>query len=277
MNKTRRRRLGQHFLKDRKVLHRILRHIAPKKGELIIEIGAGRGILTFPLCERAGRVVAVEKDKALIPFLQEKERPNLRVIAADVLKLDFAQIIREEKAEPAKVRLAGNLPYAISSPLLFKVLEERDCLSGCIFLLQKEVAERVCARPGSRKYAPLSILLQVHFQAKLPFVIPARAFSPPPRVESALITLQKRERALIPIEDEPLFIRFLQAAFAHRRKILLNNLEKLLIPKKAILEAYEHFRWPRTIRPEELPIPEFFALFDFFQAAGTMDSLSISK
>ncbi|MBN2408900.1 MAG: ribosomal RNA small subunit methyltransferase A [Candidatus Aminicenantes bacterium] len=260
MRKT--KALGQHFLTSRTVLRKIVEVISPQRDELVIEIGAGKGALTFPLAERAGKVIAVEKDGALIPFLLEHRRPNVVVRHEDVLRLDFRDLLAGEAVFGGKVKLAGNLPYSISSPLLFKVLEDKDVFTACVFLLQKEVAERLSAKPGSKKHAPLSILFQMHFDVRLRFALPPGAFSPPPRVQSALISLTRRPRPLFPVADEDRFRRFLRAAFAQRRKTLLNNLKSARYPLGLLRESFRDLSLNETVRAEQLSIAQFADLFE---------------
>ena len=164
----------------------------------------------------------------------------------------------------SNVKLVGNLPYSLSSLLLFKVLQEKEVLPECIFLFQKEVAERICAQPGTKKYAPLSILTQIDFFARLHFIVKPDCFSPPPKVESALISLKKRPESLFFIEEEGLFKKFLKAAFQHRRKILRNNLEKFDLPAPLINKAFHKFSIENNLRAEQLSISQFVSLFQFF-------------
>lgn len=261
MRRQRRKRLGQHFLKNRHVLKKIIQRISPGKDELIIEIGAGRGALTFPLAEKAGKVIAIEKDPSLIAFLQRKKVSNVMIIGKDVLKIDFDEMIK--KGEKFKeVKIVGNLPYSISTPLLFKLLKAETLFSECLFLLQKEVAERICSQPGSKAYSPLSILFQVHFLTRLHFLVAPHCFSPPPKVYSALISLRKRGLPLFQIEKEELFQKFLKEAFKHRRKILLNNLLKLNLSLPLINSAYQELGLERNVRPEQLTIAQYVSLFN---------------
>jgi 16S rRNA (adenine1518-N6/adenine1519-N6)-dimethyltransferase len=254
--------LGQHFLTNRSILRKIVETIAPEKDELIIEIGAGKGALTFPLADRAGKVIAIEKDKDLIPFLMESQRPNLVTRQEDILRFDFRDLAAKEAAFRGKVKLVGNLPYIISSPLLFKVLENKDLFSACVFLLQREVAERIAARPGSKNYAPLSILFQRHFEVRLSSPVAPGAFSPPPRVQSTLVSLVRREQPLFPVADEDRFRRFLRSSFAQRRKTLLNNLRSARYPLGHIKESFQHLALKETVRAEQLSISQFT---DFFE------------
>jgi 16S rRNA (adenine1518-N6/adenine1519-N6)-dimethyltransferase len=261
MKRTRRHALGQHFLANRSVLQKIVRVIAPAKTDVIIEIGAGKGALTFALAEEAGHVTAIEKDPSLLPFLREKEGPRLTVLEADVLDADFREVLKRAGARPGEAKLVGNLPYSISSPILFKALESKALFARCVFLIQKEVAERVCARPRSKDYAPLSILVQNAFEARLEFKVSPGSFSPPPRVDSAVISLTKRAQPLYPVADEVGFRTLLWAAFAHRRKLLVKNLEMSGIARAWVEEAYRLLGLAGNARAEELSIGQFAALF----------------
>ena len=264
MKRTKRKALGQHFLKSPSVLKKIIRSISPQKDELIIEIGAGKGALTFPLAEKAGKVIAIEKDRSLIPYLQRKKFLNLEIVEEDVLKVNFQQILEKEKNFKGKVKVVGNLPYSISSPLLFKIFAARELFAQCIFLLQSEVAERITSQPGSKRYAPLSILFQNYFLAKLHFFVEPEAFLPPPKVRSALISLKRRDCPLYFLEKEELFHKFLKDSFRHRRKILLNNLKRLNLSDSLLREAYEKCHLEKNVRPEQLTLSQFVELFNFF-------------
>ncbi len=216
MKKSRRHALGQHFLVNRGVLKKIIRVISPGPDDLIIEIGPGRGELTFPLAEEARKVIAIEKDGGLAESLRSQRIRRLTVLEGDVLKVDFRKILSRKKPLEQQVKLVGNLPYSISSPLLFRVLREKELFGECVFLLQKEVAERICAGPGSKAYAPLSILFRIFFDARLEFTVSPGSFSPPPRVESALVSLRRRPEPLFEIENEVRFQKFLRVAFANQ-------------------------------------------------------------
>lgn len=265
MRKT--KALGQHFLTSRPVLKKIIAEISPQKDELVIEIGAGKGALTFPLADSCAKIIAIEKDSTLIPFLLKKKRENMIVLEGDVLKLNFAELLEKEKNFPGRIKLVGNLPYSISSPLLFKILESRDLFPRCVFLLQKEVAERLCARPGTKKYAPLSIFFQLDFDVRLCFKVEPGSFTPPPQVQSALVSFTRRKKSLFPIKDEGLFRRFLKTAFSHRRKTLLNNLKALSLPMVLIRDALERLSLAAKVRAEQISIGDFVRLFDLLWAA----------
>lgn len=263
MPKSRRHALGQHFLANQGVLRKIVAAIDPRPEDVIVEIGAGRGVLTAELARTAGRIVAIEKDERLIPALRGAMPANVEVVHGDILRVDLGDIAK--RAGAARIRLVGNIPYSISSPLLFGVLDERELLADCAFLLQKEVAERVTAGPGTKSYAPLGILLRNEFEAKTAFTVAPGSFAPPPKVQSALLTLKRRPAPLHPgAADEP-FRAFLRAAFAERRKMLWKNLSRRATPA-ALDTAYASLGLSRNARAEELPPDTLFALFRVLKA-----------
>jgi len=263
MKRSKIKALGQHFLRDRSVLRKIVRTISPDKSDIIIEIGAGKGFLTFPLAEEADRVIAIEKDKTLIPELKSRCVPNLEIVDADVLTLRFADLVGSKKSRKGKVKLVGNLPYVISSQVLVKVLEEKDVVDKCVFLLQKEVAERISAQPGTKSYAPLSIRFQNDFKVQLCFTVKPESFSPPPQVKSALISLEKRCQPLCLISDEEAFRKFLKVVFRHRRKTLFNNLLLAGHTRSQLEWTAVELRMGKDVRPEQLTISAYVELFNF--------------
>jgi 16S rRNA (adenine1518-N6/adenine1519-N6)-dimethyltransferase len=258
--KTRRRALGQHFLHNPRILERIVAAVDPKPGELVLEIGPGRGALTWPLAAKARRVIAVEKDAALIPALEEQKPDNVTIIRGDALTVRFQDILREAGTAPP-IKIAGNLPYSISGPFLFKFWEERDLFSRGVFLLQKEVAERIAARPGTKDFAPLSILLQIAFEVKILFKVAPGAFVPPPKVDSALVSFDRRDKPLVDVPNWAGFRKFLNAAFAHRRKTLVNNLAASGIAAEKAAATLAALGLPLKVRPEQVPIHAWAALY----------------
>ncbi len=265
---TKRKALGQHFLVDRRVLHRIVKTIDPQPEDLIIEVGPGKGALTFALTEKAQKVIAVERDRSFIPALRRKKLSSLQVIEADILTVDFKELVEREKRRIQHVKLVGNLPYSISSPLLFKILPERERFTRCVFLLQKEVAQRIDAAPGSKRYAPLSILFQIYFSTTIHEVVPPQAFAPPPRVESALISLMRRQDPLFIIQDEDHFMTFLKGTFQQRRKTLRNNLTKMGFSFMTIDKAFHTLDLAQGLRAEQLPIPQFIDLYTLLSSGA---------
>jgi len=258
---TIRHELGQHFLTNRHLIGRIIAVIDPHPDELIIEVGPGRGALTFPLAAGCGRLIALEKDAGLIPALLADKPDNVVILEQDVLEADFSGLVHGQPGPWAALKIAGNLPYSISSPFLFKLLDEPDPPARGVFLLQKEVAERVAAGPGSKKRAPMSVLFDLDYRVRLEFTLPPGAFSPPPRVHSALVSLDKRAAPLSAVGDRRGFRRLLRAAFAERRKTLANNLKKAGFPAEAVRRAVAGLSLPETVRAEEIDTIRFVDLF----------------
>jgi len=257
MKKNKRKALGQHFLIKRNILKKIVKVIDPQPEDLIIEIGAGKGALTFPLAKKGSRVIAIERDSSLVPFLKKHVFPNLEILECDVLQVNFKDLVQKKKA-----KIVGNLPYAISSPLLFKVFKDKDLFSACTFLLQKEVAQRLCAHPGTKKYAPISILFQNYFVTRIHFHVPSSSFSPAPRVESALVSLKRRHHPCYSLSDQERFHQFLKGTFRSRRKKLLNNLKNLHFPDSDIRKALNICGIDEGQRPEQVSLSQFVALFE---------------
>ncbi len=258
--KTRRHALGQHFLRDVRILEKIARTIDPRPGDTVIEIGPGKGALTRAVAAMTGKVVAVEKDRILAEALAADKPENVEVIEGDALDVSFDRLIAEVAGAAPPVKIIGNLPYAISGPFLARIWEERRLFSRAAFLIQKEVAERIAAGPGTKDYAPLSIMLQIFFEVKILFKVAAGSFVPPPRVESAVVSLVRRETPLVAVPDETRFRKFLAGAFAQRRKTLLNNLAAMGIPADKSRPALDSLGLSATVRPEQVGIAAFASL-----------------
>jgi len=216
-----RKRFGQHFLTDDAVIERIVEAIAPKADDAVVEIGPGLGAMTVPLAARLAELTVIELDRDLAQRLRAK--PKLAVIEADVLKVDFAALAAEQGC---KLRIVGNLPYNISSPILFHLLEAAEHVIDQHFMLQKEVVERMAAAPGSKAYGRLSVMLQWRYRIEALFDVPPEAFDPPPRVDSAIVRMQPRAtpRAIAAGTLEEL----VRVAFSQRRKLLRHTLGRWL-------------------------------------------------
>jgi 16S rRNA (adenine1518-N6/adenine1519-N6)-dimethyltransferase len=216
------KRFGQNFLVDERVIERIIEEVSPRADETIVEIGSGRGALTSRLVERAGRLVAVEYDRDLVPLLREKfgARENFILIEADALSIDLCAAL----APATQVRVVANLPYYISTAILQRLIEQRACLTEMVLMLQREVVERICAPPASSERGFLSVLVEAYCEAETLFDVAPTAFRPVPKVWSSVVRLRLRRRIAIEIGDENLLWRIVSAGFAQRRKTIFNNL-----------------------------------------------------
>ena len=220
--------LGQNFITDGNIVNKIVDGAGITEEDLVIEIGPGIGVLTSALAERAAFVAAVELDKRLIPVLEETlmEYSNVRVINADILKTDLHQLVRacrEEGLFTGKVRVIGNLPYYITTPMIMKPLEEQVPADSITVMMQKEVADRIRSAPGSRTYGAISVAVQYYCRVEKVTDVPKEAFIPRPKVASTVLNLEPLEER-IEVADEKMFLRCVKAGFAQRRKTLLNSL-----------------------------------------------------
>jgi 16S rRNA (adenine1518-N6/adenine1519-N6)-dimethyltransferase len=249
---------GQNFLGDPAILQRIAATCELSASDTVVELGAGLGHLTRELAATGARVIAVERDRDLVAALEEGGLPpNVRVLAANAAQLDFARA-----AGVPRPVVAGNLPYQLSSPILFEVLEQRASVKRAVFLLQREVAERLAAPPGGRDYGLLSVLLQAWADVALAFRVPAGAFHPPPKVDSAVVRIEVLETPRAEVRDPARFVRLVKAAFGQRRKTLFNALRAArdLGEQGAIAAALEGAGIDPVRRAETLSPEEFAAL-----------------
>lgn len=245
-----RKRFGQHFLHDPAVIHNIINAIAPRATDHMVEIGPGQGALTYPLLEKLDTLHVVEIDRDLVAHLQAQGIEKLRIHNVDALRFDFCSL-----ADGHKLRVVGNLPYNISTPILFHLLKQLECIEDMYFMLQKEVVERMIAAPGSRDYGRLSIMIQYRCQVESLFNIGPGAFKPPPRVDSSIVRLTPHSRAPVQIKDERLFEKMVTQAFSARRKTLRNALKNLLEPAQILACDIDP-----GLRPEQLSLQQFACL-----------------
>lgn len=246
-----RKRFGQHFLHDPAIIARIVAALNPQPGETVVEIGPGRGALTRPLLERTQRLHVVEIDRDLVARLPEiAAGRDLVIHQADVLDFDFSSI-----AQGGRLRLVGNLPYNISTPLMFHVIDQSDAIADAVFMLQKEVAERIVAQPGTKDYGRLSVMVQWRMRVEHLFDVGPGAFQPPPKVQSSVIRMTPRAPAEILRVDRERFSRVVQSAFAQRRKTLRNSLRGVIDDAEFARRGIDPAR-----RAETLSLEEFAAL-----------------
>jgi 16S rRNA (adenine1518-N6/adenine1519-N6)-dimethyltransferase len=246
------KQLGQHFLHDAGIIDRIVRAVNPQPGERLVEIGPGQGAITLPLLRLHGALTVIELDRDLLAHLRAMGEPvgALEIIHADVLKVDFTAL-----AAGGTLRLVGNLPYNISSPILFHALAHAAVIRDMHFMLQKEVVDRMAATPGGKVYGRLSVMLQAYCEVVPLFDVPPAAFRPPPQVDSAVVRLLPRAAGSIGIADRAMFERVVRDAFGQRRKTLRNALSALCTDADFAATGVR----PQA-RAEELAVAEFMAL-----------------
>jgi len=251
---------GQHFLIDRNILNKVIRTAQVGKDDVILEVGPGLGEMTLALAQQVKRVIAIEIDPKLVEILKKKLEgyPNVEVTKRDILKVNLNQLL-EKEGQPIKV--VANLPYQISTPLLFRFIESRKVFSTLTLMLQREVAERMVALPGGKEYGPLSIFVQSVSNLSIRFFIKPSAFFPPPKVESAVIHMSFRERPAVKWEDEKWFRKVVRGCFGYRRKTLINALKHSGLPLPEGLEGrMEKIGVDPRRRPETLTIQELASL-----------------
>ena len=261
------KRFGQNFLIDTHVLEKIIEASKITKDDFVLEIGPGIGTMTQYLAEAAREVVAVEIDKTLIPILENdtlKDWDNVTVINEDILKVDIARLSREKNGgRPFKV--VANLPYYITTPIIMDLLENERHVDSITVMVQKEVAERMQARPKEKEYGALSIAVQYYCDAKLDMIVQPACFMPRPKVASAVITLKVLPERKVKTADEKLFFHLVKCAFGQRRKTLMNclfHLGNLGFSKEELAELLEELGWDTRVRGEALGLEEFAALTD---------------
>ncbi|OLC60221.1 MAG: ribosomal RNA small subunit methyltransferase A [Candidatus Rokubacteria bacterium 13_1_40CM_4_69_39] len=257
MHATRRRALGQHFLRDAGVARAIVDLVAPARGDLVVEIGPGEGALTGELAGRAGRVVALEIDRGLVARLRARI-PSVEVVEADARAWDYGALARPPGG---RALVVGNLPYSVGKPILAALIAARTAIDEMALMLQREVAERVAAPPGSKTYGSLSVLTQLYCDVRVALRVPPGAFRPPPEVESAVLHLRVRPGPCVPLADERRFHAVVRAAFAQRRKTLANALAAGLgLPLEVVRKATTTAGVDPGRRAETLTILEFAGL-----------------
>ena len=255
------KRLGQHFLVDRNILNKVVRAARVEKDDLVLEVGPGLGGMTEILARHAGRVIAIEFDPKLAQVLREKlaTLPNMEVIQEDILEFDFNALVRDQDA---RIKVVANLPYQISTPLLFRFIESRHLFSTLTLMLQKEVAQRMVAGPGGKDYGPLSISLQAVADATICFYVNPSSFFPPPNVDSAVISITWKKIPLIKHEDEEGFRQVVRRCLGYRRKTLGNALKHAGFDlSESLLKRLEHQGIDLQRRPDTLKVKEFVFLF----------------
>lgn len=258
------KKFGQNFLIDTHVLDKIIDASGVTEDDFVLEIGPGIGTMTQYLCERAREVVAVEIDKNLIPILSDtlKNYSNVTVINEDILKLDICKLA-EEKNQGKPIKVVANLPYYITTPIIMGLFESHVPIDSITIMVQKEVAERMQEKPGSKEYGALSLAVQYYAKPEIVANVPPNCFMPRPNVGSAVIRLTRHEKPPVEVEDEKLMFRIIRASFNQRRKTLangLNNSPEIHLPKEVIQESIVSLGVPENIRGEALSLEQFAEL-----------------
>jgi 16S rRNA (adenine1518-N6/adenine1519-N6)-dimethyltransferase len=257
-----RKRLGQHFLSDRNIVNKVVETAGVGRDDTVLEVGSGLGIMTLVLADRAKRVIAVEIDPKLAEILREKtaDRLNVEVIQKDILEIDFHRLYEKEEQ---RIKVVANLPYQISTPLLFRLIDSREAFSSLTLMIQKEVAVRMTAAPGGKDYGILSIFTQMVSDISIRFLIKPSAFFPSPKVESAVIHMVWKEKPIVDSEHVDWFKKVVSGSFNYRRKTLINALKhsRLSLPEDAP-DRMNRIGIDPQRRPETLAIEEFARLAD---------------
>lgn len=261
------KKFGQNFLIDEHVLNKIISAAELTKDDYVIEIGPGLGTMTQYLCEQAGKVTAIEIDKDLIPILSEtlSEYDNIEIINNDVLKLDLLELIRRNTNKKCKV--VANLPYYITTPIIMALLESHLPIESITVMVQKEVAERMKERPGTKDYGALSLAVQYYCEPYIVANVPQNCFMPRPNVDSAVIRLTTHKEPPVKVIDEKLMFKLIRASFNQRRKTLVNgikNFSELSYTKEQVTEAIINAGFDENIRGEALTLEQFAKLSDEF-------------
>jgi len=264
--------LGQNFLIDQNILHKIVAAADLNETKGALEIGPGIGALTQHLATAAAKVTAVEIDNRLIPILRDilEEENNVEVVHGDILKLDLKHLFEEQFSDVSGVSVVANLPYYVTTPILMKLLEERLPLENIVVMIQKEVAERMAAKPGGKEYGSLSVAVQYYCEPSLVCIVPHTVFIPQPNVDSAVIKLALRDKPPVDVPDEDHFFRIVQASFAQRRKTLANNLTALVGKenREQLTELLHNCDIDPVRRGETLSLDEFARISRAFLEAG---------
>ncbi len=266
------KKFGQNFLIDPHVLEKILDAAQIRQEDCIVEIGPGIGTMTQYLAQRAGKVVAVEIDRALIPVLQDTLRAyqNVEIIREDILKMDLRRLA-EEKNEGRPLKIVANLPYYITTPIVMRLLEEQIPIHSITVMVQKEVAQRMQAQPGGKDYGALSLTVQFYAKAQIVGKVPPNCFLPRPGVDSAVIRLIKYEKPPVFVQDQKLMFALIRASFGQRRKMLVNglhNAQQLSLDRETVIRALQQMGVSPDVRGETLTLEQFAGLSNLLSGAG---------
>ena len=266
--------LGQNFLINPSVCPRMAEFCGAQKGVGVIEVGPGFGVLTHELCKLADKVVSIELDKRLMPVLDETmaEHENFKVINEDILKIDLHKLI-EEEFQGMRVVVCANLPYYITSPVIMKLLEEKLPIEAITVMVQKEAAQRICAKVGTRDSSAVTVAVNYYSEPQLLFHVSAGSFMPAPKVDSAVIRLDVSSEPRAKAKDERMFFKVVKAAFSQRRKTVLNSISSGMgLPKAVVEQALNESDIELNARAEKLELSDFAKIADALTKRGNADA-----
>lgn len=255
------KRLGQNFLIDENIIRKIVEIGEIKQNDLVLEIGPGIGTLTQVISEKAGKLISIEIDQKLIPVLEEffLDNKNVKIINQDILKTDIKALIEKEESFDS-IKVMANLPYYITTPIIMSFLESDLIIDKMVFLIQKEVGERLCAKPGTKAYGSLSIAAQFYADIRIEFLVPAHVFIPKPKVDSIVVAFKKRSEPKVNVLNKDFYFKIVKASFINRRKTLINSLiNNTDLSKDQLIEALKACQIDLGVRGEALS-PETFAM-----------------
>lgn len=257
------KKFGQNFISDQNLINKIVSILGDDKDQLIIEIGPGTGALTKMLAQKYNKVIGVEIDRDMEPILKKTiPNDNFELFLSDVLLVDLEKLIKEKKQhQNQKVSIISNMPYYITSEILFRTLKVSDILTKAVFMMQKEVAIRVCSYKGENNYNNLSVACEFFADKKYEFTVPKHMFSPVPKVDSAIISLTFKDEYTSQIKDKKKFLLFLRKIFNNRRKTILNNLTNITNNKTLSNEILNELKIDKTLRPEVIGLPDFIKIY----------------
>ena len=256
------KRFGQNFITDTNLLERIAEAGEISEKDIVLEIGPGAGTLTKVLAARAKQVIAVEIDNTLIPILKEQfaSYKNITLVNEDALKVSFDDLVFKHFPEAKEYKIVANLPYYITTPLLFNALENSQHLTEMVVMVQKEVGERLQGSPGTKDYGALTLMANYYSKVEYMFTVSKKLFSPEPEVDSAIVKFKKHDQRPLKEKEEELFRKLVKATFSQRRKTFLNSIKNLDLPKEDVISLLIQSGYGEKVRGEELPIEIFLKL-----------------
>ncbi len=248
--------LGQNYLVDKNILHKIEEIAELKPSDQVIEVGTGFGVLTEFLAERVKNLITIERDKTVYEYVVQKNLglKNVKFINKDALKVDFGEIIGSNK-----FKFISNLPYSVASQIIFSLLEYADSFTTLVIMVQKEMGERICSAPGSKQYGAFSVIVQSYFTTEIKHTVSPNSFWPKPEVDSVIVKMTPRKEKIVSKKDRALFNEVVKRAFQTRRKKMVNNL-KAIIDQKLLMEIFSRLSFDHNTRAEQLGLNQFVAL-----------------